>query len=54
MKNQIAVITGAAQGIGLAVARELIGSGTQVISWDIDKTNFSAMADLGKNALAIE
>ena len=54
MKNQIAVITGAAQGIGMAVARELIGSGTQVISWDIDKTNVSAMADLGKNALAIE
>jgi len=54
MRNQIAVITGGAQGIGMAVARELIGSGTQVISWDIDKTNVSAMADLGKNALAIE
>ena len=36
MKNRIAVVTGGAQGIGLAVARLLHASGAQVCLWDMD------------------
>jgi 2-dehydro-3-deoxy-L-rhamnonate dehydrogenase (NAD+) len=53
MDNQIAVITGAAQGIGFAVAQALAEKGVQVISWDIDAINADAMAALGATALAV-
>ena len=54
MENQIAVVTGGAQGIGLAVARLLIQKGVLVASWDIDPGNKDAMAELGSNAIAVE
>jgi len=54
MENQIAVVTGGAQGIGLAVARLLIRKGVLVASWDIDPGNKDAMADLGSNAMAVD
>ena len=53
MDNQIAVITGAAQGIGFAVAQALAEKCVQVISWDIDAINADAMAALGATALAV-
>ena len=54
MENQIAVVTGGAQGIGLAVARLLIRKGVLVASWDIDPGNKDALADLGSNAMAVD
>ncbi|MGQ0566832.1 MAG: SDR family NAD(P)-dependent oxidoreductase [Gemmobacter sp.] len=36
LQGQVAVVTGGAQGIGLAVARVLHGSGAQVCLWDMD------------------
>lgn len=53
MENQIAVITGGTQGIGLAVAKVLAARGAKVVSWDIDETNDAAMALLGDDATAI-
>ena len=52
MENQIAVITGAAQGIGYAVAKILSGRGAKVVSWDFDAENGSAMEKIG--GLAVE
>lgn len=46
MQDQVAVITGAAQGIGLAVAKALAARGVRVASWDIDPENTAAMAGL--------
>ena len=46
MKNQIAVVTGAAQGIGLAVATLLAQRGVRVAGWDIDADIAAAMAGL--------
>ena len=54
MENQIAVITGGAQGIGLAVAKILNAQGAKVVSWDIDDSNAATMALLGDSAKAIE
>jgi len=36
LKNRVAVITGGAQGFGLAIAKRFIDSGAKVIIWDID------------------
>ena len=47
MQGQIAVVTGAAQGIGFAVATALKERGVRVVSWDIDPVNADAMAGLG-------
>lgn len=54
MEKQIAVITGGAQGIGLAVAKALSAQGAKVVSWDIDEINAAAMALLGDKATAVE
>ena len=54
MKDQIAVVTGGAQGIGLAVAHLLAEQGARVASWDIDPGNAAAMSGLGEGTLAIE
>ena len=53
MDNPIAVVTGGAQGIGLAVVKKLIGQGIRVASWDVDSANADAMAALGDQALAL-
>lgn len=53
MQNQIAVVTGGAQGIGLAVVEQLIDKGVRVASWDFDNTNEAAMKAFGDNAIAV-
>jgi NAD(P)-dependent dehydrogenase (short-subunit alcohol dehydrogenase family) len=41
LEDQVAVVTGGAQGIGFAIARRLIASGARVSLWD---TNIEALA----------
>jgi 3-oxoacyl-[acyl-carrier protein] reductase len=36
LKGRVAVITGGAQGIGLAIAQRLLQSGARAILWDVD------------------
>ena len=36
LKGRSAIVTGGAQGIGLAIARRLLGSGAAVALWDRD------------------
>ena len=47
LKNKIAIVTGGAQGFGLATSKRLIESGATVIIWDIDKQE----AEKAKNSL---
>ena len=54
MKDQIAVVTGGSQGIGLGVARLLAEQCARVASWDIDPGNGAAMSGLSDGTLAIE
>ncbi len=57
LKNRHAVVTGAAQGIGLSVAKRLLASGASVSLWDRDKALLEkTVANLaqGENALAAE
>ncbi|MFN3937669.1 MAG: SDR family NAD(P)-dependent oxidoreductase [Gemmobacter sp.] len=53
LNGQVAVVTGGAQGIGLAVARRLHASGAHVVLWDMDGDLAAASArDLGDRAEA--
>jgi NAD(P)-dependent dehydrogenase (short-subunit alcohol dehydrogenase family) len=50
LNGKVAVVTGAANGIGAATARKLAALGTQVVVADIDEKNGSAVAgELGGN-----
>lgn len=44
LKGRRAVVTGAAQGIGKAIAARLLDSGARVALWDIDKRTLAATA----------
>tara|TARA_B100001027_G_C16263417_1_gene330676 strand:- start:2256 stop:3005 length:750 start_codon:yes stop_codon:yes gene_type:complete len=37
LNNKVAIVTGGAQGFGLAITKRIIKSGGKVIIWDIDK-----------------
>ena len=37
LKNRVAVVTGGAQGFGLAITERFIASGASVVIWDIDE-----------------
>ena len=53
LDGRVAVVTGGAQGIGLAVARRLIDSGAHVALWDRDAELAASAADgLGERAEA--
>lgn len=47
LEGRSAVVTGAAQGIGLSVARRLAGSGAKVSLWDIDPDVQRVAEELG-------
>ncbi len=53
MNNQIAVVTGGAQGIGLAVVVALIQRGVKVASWDLDAVNTQTMQSFDGQAVAV-
>jgi 3-oxoacyl-[acyl-carrier protein] reductase len=50
-----AVVTGGAQGIGLAVISRLIAEGARVASWDVlEQDNDTAMVEFGDRALSLQ
>ncbi|MEE2831600.1 MAG: SDR family NAD(P)-dependent oxidoreductase, partial [Candidatus Latescibacterota bacterium] len=55
LQNRIAVVTGAAQGIGNAIARRLASEGAHVAIVDIDGAAATrAAAQIGSGTLAVE
>ncbi len=55
LKGRRAVVTGGAQGIGLAVARRFAASGAQVVIWDVNGAAAQAAADgIGGAARRVE
>jgi 2-dehydro-3-deoxy-L-rhamnonate dehydrogenase (NAD+) len=45
LKGRVAVITGGAQGIGLATAQRFVDSGAAVVLWDIDEQRLKSAHD---------
>ena len=55
LEGQVAVITGGAQGLGLAMARRIVASGARVSLWDVDeKLLGEAAALLGDAASTVK
>ena len=55
LSGRTAIVTGGAQGIGLAVASRLLASGAKVASWDTNQTrNLETVEALKGDAAAIE
>lgn len=54
LKDRVAVVTGGAQGIGLAIARRLLASGATVSLWDMNEELLEkAVLELGAGSSAI-
>ena len=45
LKNRVAIVTGGAQGFGLAITKRFIESGAKVIIWDIDENETKKAID---------
>ena len=45
LKNRVAVVTGGAQGFGLAITERFIESGAKVVIWDIDENEAKKAID---------
>lgn len=53
LSGQTAIVTGGAQGLGLAIARRLAASGARVSLWDVDEARLAeACAAIGDKASA--
>ncbi len=53
-ESQVAIVTGAAKGIGLAIAQQLTDDGYRVVLTDVDIVEAQLHADELKGAIAIE
>ena len=54
LKNNVAIVTGGAQGIGRAVVERMLKNGAQVAIWDRDIAQLTqTVSELGENALAV-
>jgi 3-oxoacyl-[acyl-carrier protein] reductase len=51
LKNRVAIVTGGAQGIGLAVAERMLESGASVSIWDRDQATLDALAARGDSRI---
>ena len=53
LKNKVAVVTGGAQGFGLAIVEKFLASDAKVIIWDKDKEMMNSI-NLGDNVHTVE
>ena len=55
LKNRVAIITGGAQGFGLAISKRIIESGGKVVIWDIDENAVeTALKEIKSNDLSFK
>jgi len=49
LSGKVAIVTGGAQGFGLAITKKFLDSGAEVIIWDIDKAATQKIVDQNKD-----
>jgi len=55
LKDRVAIITGGAQGFGLAISKRIIESGGKVVIWDIDENAVeTALKEINSNDLSFK
>ena len=55
LKDRVAIITGGAQGFGLAISKRIIESGGKVVIWDIDEIAVeAALKEINSNDLSFK
>ena len=55
LNNKVAIVTGGAQGFGLAISKRIIQSGGKVVIWDIDEiVAKSALKEISSNNLSFK
>tara|TARA_B110000444_G_C18667214_1_gene513508 strand:+ start:110 stop:859 length:750 start_codon:yes stop_codon:yes gene_type:complete len=55
LNNKVAIVTGGAQGFGLAISKRIIQSGGKVVIWDIDEiVAKSTLKEIGSNNLSFK
>ena len=55
LKDRVAIITGGAQGFGLAISKRIIQSGGKVVIWDIDEIAIkSALDEVNSKNLSVK
>ena len=55
LKNKVAIITGGAQGFGLAISKRIIESGGKVVIWDVDEIAVeAALKEINSNDLSFK
>ena len=55
LKDRVAIITGGAQGFGLAISKRIIQSGGKVVIWDIDENAVeTALKEIKSNDLSFK
>ena len=55
LKDRVAIITGGAQGFGLAISKRIIASGGKVVIWDIDENAVeTALKEINSNDLSFK
>ena len=55
LKNRVAIITGGAQGFGLAISKRIIQSEGKVVIWDIDENAInSALNEISSENLSFK
>lgn len=52
--GQVAVITGAASGIGLAVARRLVSEGASISAWDISQSSLDSSGEVFAQKICVD
>ena len=53
LKDRIAIITGGAQGFGLAIVKQLLASDSKIIIWDKDEALMESL-NLGNNVKTLK
>ena len=55
LKDRVAIITGGAQGFGLAISKRIIESGGKVVIWDVDEIAVeAALKEINSNDLSFK